>query len=354
MSIISVQPIRTGYTCNLQYNTPSETTDIWQVRSDRKDENQLLVATASGLPLLGTFYSRASVTSETLLLVSKNASQPNPQRADLWQVVCRYSDQWLFDRRGHGKSKTLASSGKPIPTENPLEFRDEVEITTAQFQRPIDKALFKGFYDDHYGHVADDLTGSIFTFGTTQALTNSSGDPFEPQPTRDDSRLIIRVTQYRENPPSGPPVDCVNSDTLTITKTYLGYTQTFAAGTIKLQSCNSSSMFHNGIAFWKVVWELHYAPAPRGWGEFYLDRGWPLIKSGDPNPAGGTFSLADVEKSFTKTYVPKNPDGTSLMTVPPPLNGKGQLNRNSSGVWQTPVVLLWYPYETAAMSGLAI
>jgi hypothetical protein len=314
--ITNCQLRRTGHECALNWGQPSQTTDIYRLLSDDPDENPLIVGTYAGLPILGTTYLRNfggdDVSSQTLILVSKTPRQVENETTLLWDVYCRYSDQWLYDRHGKGKNKVDGTA-----TDVPTQWRDELETGFVQFRRPADDLIFMGTGTDPGGIHGTTPSNSLIG----HALTSAS-QPFDPDIEDDDTRRFYRITQYLNTPPDVDQYcDAVNVDTFTVQKTYLNFNKTFQPFTCKMTAIHISNELHNNIAYWKVMWEFQVKPET--WDMVLLDQGNPVFKVGVPNGRGGIATQTDVNKSSSPWYVPLDASGTPIK--PLFLDGQGNL-----------------------------
>lgn len=307
MSITDFQLIRVGHNCKLAWNAPSEITDIYQLISNIQDENPLVVGTYNQLPALGATYFRgtsgATTLSQTLILIGKHPYQPDPECTTKWRVDCTYSDAWLYNRSGKGKTRSGQAS------DNPYDWRDEIEIGFAQHKK-----------------IADDMlpvnsNGQIDPNAKAGVPKNSAGQPFDPRIENDDDRMVLRITQYRQgNPQVEGYKGAINSDAVTISKPYLNFTRTYPPLTLKMANIAIHSELHNGLAYWRVTWELHVNLDT--WDLQVADMGFPKIVAGQPNGRGGTWSQTDAQ---TPPGIYHPIVNGNVVTVPLPLDGQGNL-----------------------------
>jgi hypothetical protein len=174
----------------------------------------------------------------------------------LWQIVCEYSS----DQEQEGKQ-----------AENPLE-------------RPTDESWDAAEYEEAY---EVDVAGN--------AVTSSSGEPFDPPLKRDAARSILRIQRNE-----------ATFDT-TVTTAYRNVTNSdvwraFAIGTCLMKPIKAQSAYENGVAFFRVSYEIHINPD--GWTQHPIDRAFSYLDDdGERQPF-------------------RDPQGTPLQ-APTLLNGAG-------------------------------
>lgn len=313
MSAISYHLLRMGHTGRFPFNAAREYSAVFQVMVDSDDDGPLVVVAgleslSGGLIRQGAPYQLGNDFDPECICTELVPTRPNANKLRLWHVAVKWDNQYLYDSSGKGK--------KPdgTPSENPLEWRDEIQIVSAPYQRPIERA---------YNKTA--LTNINRPVDTLGPVVNSSGEKFDPPPEEPQSRRIITIVQNRANYPADDAADydqAINSDSVTITKSYLGYSETFAPKTLFLAQVGSQSLLHNAIAYWKLTWELHFDSET--WDEFYLDRGTPTAKVGGAKPGGGTFAAADFPAGVTKRLY-RDRDFSGEPLGPQLLDGNGNV-----------------------------
>jgi hypothetical protein len=190
-----------------------------------------------------------------LLCVSISADED--QGSDfLWQIVCEYSS----DQEQEGKQ-----------AENPLD-------------RPTDESWDAAEYEEAY---EVDIAGN--------AVTSSSGEPFDPPLKRDAARSILRIQRNE-----------ATFDTALTTQyrnvTNEGVWRGFAGGTCLMKPIKAQSAYENGVAFFRVSYEIHINPD--GWTQHPIDRAFSYLDdAGERQPF-------------------RDPQGTPLQ-APTLLNGAG-------------------------------
>lgn len=149
-----------------------------------------------------------------------------------WLLTCNYSTEFEL-------------------SDNPLNAPAEIEWVTEQFTRPV--------YSDVYGY----------------GIVNSAGDPFDPPPERDDSRITANIRKNLRSVPSWilTYADAVNSTAFTLDGIPIG------AGEAKIQSVRvSQQQTQNGLRYRTVNILMHFRYG--GWSLNILDHGFREITGG--------------------------------------------------------------------------
>lgn len=253
----------------------------------------------------------------------------DPQResrtAKLWQVVLGFETR-AEEENGRDKNGD--------PTNNPLEYFTELEISKAQFQRAVEKA---------YNLTA--LPGR--PVNTLGPVTNSAGTTFDPPLMRDDSHLVLRITKYMDHFPEAHArqfQDGINSKKWTLWLEFQQFIMVFIRHEAKLQNLGGS--FHARLVqegnkaprlvrYWKNTYEIHQRDG--GWIEEVVDRGLHArAEIGDPDGRGGLVGFkADGSAMDSVEFAAAFPAGTPCkrrlkdawgenIDEPVLLDGKGQ------------------------------
>ena len=98
----------------------------------------------------------------------------------------------------------------------------------------------------------------------TASLTNSAKQPFNPPPTKEVSRLVIRMVQDDDQLRLGQMREFQDAINLTA---FAG----FAAKTLKLRVSDIEERFEHGMRLWRKTYELKHKPET--WDQFILDHG---------------------------------------------------------------------------------
>ena len=199
------------------------------VDTEAEAENPFAIGSASGLPLVGEQYPYDSYATCTKL-----------------QVECTtYFTDWRVTAHYDTKIINLDSGGSPQARTNPLNERAYFDWSGEQFQRP----------------AVVDRDGN--------AIGNSAGDPFDPFPMRDDSRLVVRVEKNVATVPLWIEdyQDAVNSAPFTVD----GYP--VAVGQAKFQRLQMPrEQIRNSTIFRQLRFEIHFRKD--GWNLKPLNAGF--------------------------------------------------------------------------------
>lgn len=281
----------------------------------------------------------------------------DPQREDrsslMWTVVCTFATIDKEKEQGRDKDGN--------PTDNPLEFHSELEISKAQYQRVAERV---------WNLTA--LPGR--PVNTAGPATNSAGVLFDPPPMRDDSHLVLRITRYMDHFPEDHArqyCDGINSKKFTLHLAFQQFTSTFFRHEAKLQNIGGS--FNARIVqdedgrqqllrYYKVAYEIHQRDG--GWIEEVPDRGLQArAKLGDPDGRGGTVGFkADGSAMDNQEMAAAYPSGVPQVRVlkdawgenlrePVLFNGQGQPKADADPVfWIKYRTLKEFPFDALNLS----
>lgn len=228
------------------------------------------------LPKLGASYAYGN-DSDIWAYAVKIDPQRESKHSRIWNVVVSYETV--------EKDKEDKRDRNGNPTNNPLEFATEVELSKAQYQRPARKV---------WNLTA--LPGR--PVNTLGAYTNSARVPFSTPLMRDDSHLVLRVTKYMDHFPEGHArqyCDAINSKKYTLHLEFQEFITTFFKHEAKLQNIGGSfnaRILQEGtdepelVKYWRNTYEIHQRDG--GWIEEVLDEGFEeRLGLGDPDGRGG-------------------------------------------------------------------
>ena len=208
MAVTSVREIWDGRGGRSSEAATREYTRTFRVLTDDPTDGPLIVMIGSGLPQVGNAYTESSGAVDLgarCVSVDPQQDQDDPKA---WLVTIRYSTAPAAATSGlgaGGKGARGGSGSDPSDdSQNPLLRPAEIGWSFNRYRKPIRKARLYATA----GAVNPD-------FGTVVPVVNSAGDPFDPLPEVDDSRLILTVSR---NEATFDPLfaidyqDAVNSD----------------------------------------------------------------------------------------------------------------------------------------------
>jgi len=198
-----------------------------------------------------------------------------------WTATLHYATPSGDDGGGEGGGG-IDPDGNP--TDNPLDFRDEVSIDSVQYTVPMEKAEYlTGFY----GHIH-----AKWPPGKIGPVVNSALMPFDPPPEADESRQVVTIKRNRlEFDADDSYENLVNNSALVFE--YRGLRKTFEKYTAKIRRVGVSMRRVNQIDFLEVNITIDHDR--RGWRFEFLDHGMHANACvHQPNGRGGVIGYDDV------------------------------------------------------------
>lgn len=211
------------------------------VRTDDPQDGPLIVRAA--LPQIGSVYATDNETDVGAGVINVNVDQEAGDPT-LWRCEVEWAN-------------TSKSNPQDPPPENPLEREPQYSV---RFERA--ELLLQGPWSDSDAGGVDTSTG----------LVNSAKQPFNPPPSREETRPVIVVLvddQYLDLTGISNVQDCVNSTD------FAG----FEAKTLKLNVTGIQERFEQGMRLWRKTYELSHKP--QTWDLFMLDHGTIQDKDGN-------------------------------------------------------------------------
>lgn len=263
------------------------------------------------------------------------SAQREAMSLEFWILTATYRDEAIDEQQ-------LTDAGSP--TDNPLDFRPEVDVQTVQYSRPVESAKYiSGFDPAKRSHA-------MVNDGKRRPVCNSALSAFDPPAEGDDARWTIRVKRNVRS------IDCdtvknnsVNS--VAVVFQYRGIKKTVPAFCGKLRDFQASPRHHHQfgdyveVTLFFDVWDV----GDGTWRLKILDQGLSArAMIGDPDGHGGVIA-ADA-RAFVGEVAPQrrliDSEGQPI-SEPVLLDGDGQpLNRWSDpAAAKDPIYSLWQNYD---------
>lgn len=269
-----------------------------------------------------------------------------PQSTGKFMVECKFEP-----KNDKTEKEKPDNSDDGDDTNDPLAWRDQVNITYVQQSFPATKGIFRGFTQGSpfLGQNDKPFAGTNkLRLGLTYVPCGSNLVPYDPLPEIEEQ---IKVIRFVRNIPewdsawSDPWIGIVNADAVTIIKKPIGFKVVIPALKGRIVSINGSSEFENGKSFWRREIEVHVHP--RGWRGRYPDMGLVALPKDTDD---GWVSPGDLinKPRQTEQISMKDDEGTPTPS-PLLLDGFGRplrvqdIDRTVWTNWQFYEELLWQP-----------
>ncbi len=246
----------------------------------RDQAQQIMAYFAQNGPWIGFPYVYANDYDGDALLHSISPVR-DAKSAFVWQVTCHYKT--LHD----DDDKREDEDGNE--TDDPLKWRDEIDISFTQLMVPVEKAKYlAGFV----GQAAQ-----LRRVGSEGPEVNSAFVPFDPPREKEISIRVVRIVKRKKQWDSGSAtawIGRINERDYTLSKPkYNLRKETWPKHHAKLVSYGGSFHIENDVKHWRIEIEIHVNPL--GWNPEILDRGvCARATFGDPDGRGGTLSSGDL------------------------------------------------------------
>ncbi len=249
MSVVSVRELWKGRGGKSDFFAHGDSKRVWRVVTNNSYDDEFIVGQAVD-PNTGVAIPKPFDAHPTRLnLWAKEADARNEDVSSyLWIVFVDYTSE-LPD--------------KAISDQNPMARGWIDEFSAVRYQAPAIQ-----------GSLVDPVTGAEANQQT--AIVNSAGDPFDPPPEMDASRLLISLRINLDSVPQWILLfqDAVNDAPVTIRGI------TFPAGTLKANVGIGPIEIDNSYYYRQLSLELEYRWST--WNGIFLDRGFNYRVSGKP------------------------------------------------------------------------
>jgi hypothetical protein len=260
----------------------------------------------------------------------------------VWQLDAEF----VYDR-----DQTLADKGVTV---KPLTRVESQIVSVAEFKSfqkiktAATLALGDQYEEDTTINEADppDLnTTPVLRKNKLGPITNSAGTPIVPAIEQPIGKAGLIVSWSKITPVDYAPfIGTVNNANVTITETHGVFSQTYAAGKLRLISAEQTPRDYFNARVVDVSLEFDF-PEYEG-DHFELDRGLAeFIQAGDSDGKGGTYSNTDLPLNGMKPLV--GADGQPI-SQPIPFDGKGKAIENFE-----PPKARWLRYKTKPATSFA-
>jgi len=318
-----------------------------------------------GLPSLGDHYTYEGTGTnleDSGVTLWKISPSRDLQSATSWNIALHYKTpdepgQGGSAGGGGGSEAGVGEDEDGNPTDDPVEFHGDVDISFIDFTRPVDQATYRSGLSAVIDPGFPDATPSEALYGgadTVGPVVNSAMIPFNPPLERNATRIsIVYSKNLREFPVQAAAQfhRAVNDDAVEFEFKFQGLKVAIEPFRCQCVSINGTFQESAGDKFWRVTWEL-LIDDEFGFRANVVDRGLHArMAYGDPDGRGGT--ITDDPAVPWRRLTDKN--GNPL-SEPVLLNGNGQPLTTGRGGAMEPVYLTYsiYPEKPFWMLGIPI
>jgi hypothetical protein len=269
-------------------------------------------------PWIGSPFQYSSAFTTDAICTDVDA-QPIQNSGGMFFVTAKFSSPSGGDDENNNDKKDKDGN----KTDDPLQWHDEIDVSTTQVSCPIEYATYLG------PNPANEFLrpGLI-----ARDPCNSAGVPFDPLPEYELDITVLRITKYTaswDDALIAPYRGTINSDQFVINKPDYNFSMTVPIIQGKIKQWSGNFHFQDKKKYWKQTIELHINPL--GWRFPLLDRGTTKTVV-DDNPANATYGFKIPKRLVDASNIP--------LTEPQKLDGNGNLLRAG----RDPVYLLYGKY----------
>lgn len=291
-------------------NSSPEYTAVYRLFSDDPDDqSQTAIAyVLANIAALGDSYAYANDANASALLDRIDANRELGTN-NVWIATLHYAVPSGDDGTEEGGTD---SDGNP--TNDPLEFRDEVSIDSVQYTVPMLKAEYLSGFGG--------MVGPKWPPGKIGPVVNSCLMPFDPPPEADDSRQVVTIKRNRLAFDADEHAfeNVVNNQNIGFV--YRGVTKVFMKYTAKIRRVGCAMRRVNNIDFLEVSITIDHKRD--GWRFEFLDQGMYANQcQNQPNGRGGEIGPGDILEGTPPVRALADPDEQPI-TQPVLLDGHGQ------------------------------
>jgi hypothetical protein len=305
-----------------------EYTGAWYVECDAATDTAKTVLdhfkATSSLPWLGRQFSY-STSIDTEATCNDVSVETIPGGLGKFNVTATFATPTAEQ----GKEEKQDEDGKP--TDDPTQWRDEIEISSTQISVPAEYATY----------IGPQPANQFLQPGVVKRdICNSAGVPYDPLPEVELDITIIRISKWDiqwNEALIAPYRGTINNDGFVMNKPDYNFSFPISPFVAKIKEWSGSFQIVNDVKVWKHTIEVHINPL--GWRLDILDRGTTITEI-DDDPESATYGLAIPKRLRDSSDFP--------LTEPQKLNGNGQLLPAGGN----PVYLLYAWYREVPYAGI--
>lgn len=227
-------------------------------------------------------------------------------------------------------------------TDNPLDWRDEIDVTRQPIFEPAYFGIFRGFEPN--------VENQLLQTGRAYPIVNSAIQTYEPTLEKEARVKYIRITKYQGSY-DGSAYDAydgkVNNDAVVIDKPAYRFRESFGQYRGRL-SIHSSFGINAGISYYRTTLEV--AVHPTSWRRRVLDQGMcELYRIGDEDVDGTTLSSSDfpTNRQFNLKGARDNDTDHPIVQMAN-LDGKGKMLDPEDD----PITMVWSLDDEISFAGI--
>jgi hypothetical protein len=305
MSVVSIRLLFAGQSSETSIEKRTYKA-AWMVEVNNPQDNQVVVTNAlSGR--MGTVWAGFGIGIDVQAALKTLGANRVPD-SRLWWIV-----EGSWETPGNRDDRQRDENGNA--SDNPDDWRDQVERGSAKYTVPVEKAK-----------IYTELQQLARPVGSEGPVINAAGDVFDPPLEREESHGIYRIVRTRKTfPPNADDFEnAINKDTFTISKP--GLRRNFKPRTLKMEPITGSLQYHRRtdgreVAYWKITFEIHHNK--NGWRTNVLNRGVNRrAMAGDKDDRGKVISELDLGTGKSKKR--RISDGDDFPSGPVLLDINGQ------------------------------
>lgn len=304
--------------------------------------------TTTGLPWIGTPYQFGNDQHASAVLVRINPSRiPN---SDLFIATLTYEEPDGGGGGGEPDKVAIDLTRKP-----PLQWHDQISLTTTYMSIPIRSAGFRGYYRGSDLFHEDPSINNPWlntTTGYRGPVVNSARDPYDPEPEGEIPIDILRITRNVwpwDDAKAKLYRNTVNDADVTISKPEYGFERIIdkTCGRIVDLTGDFEVDLEFKQKYWRVTIEVHINPL--GWRLTMIDKGLRRrAKSGDTTETGVTITSSTESTTGPALTHIKDAAGNPI-TTPVLFDGNG---KPIVGGTPNPVLMRWEHYTEITWDGV--
>lgn len=324
---------------------------VWRVSTNNINDGPQYVLTNYGGAQIGTPYALGNDADLEAVCSSLTPSRIDPDHTSTeWFVTAAYESPKREEEEREDEEGN--------PDRHPLNWEPVLDRSHAQYQVPVERAIFLGKTSRAFGDDEPQAMPHLdLGIGDSTPVLNSAGVMFAPPLEKDESRIVYRCTKNFAVAPTSHDEyqDTINRDAWIYAIASPPFTKSFKKFSCKMQQIGMSQQLYvdtrgERFPYWRVVYEWHEIIHPPYWDDFVVDRGYAAIAcDGDPDGTGNTVDPSSQVDGIPR--IRRLVDERGYPTGDPPLlNGKGY----PLSCGDPPVYLGYRKYDTKAFQTLQL